>query len=161
MSSKIRRLPPVCLFYALGRIMTRRLCLSGNYLGSTLESESGNTFTVFRNIHARTGNPDRNELVFVVRFKFARLSFRANKLASIIPMLLIAGFPGFRQKIYAVNQQNEYWQGMYQWRSETQLQEYLHSFVYRMMNRRALERSITTRIYPCKNLEELIKSCKR
>ena len=94
----------------------------------------------------------------MVRFKFARLSFRANKLASIIPMLLIAGFPGFRQKIYAVNSQTGYWQGMYQWRSEADLQEYLQSFVYRMMNRRALDNSLTTRVYPGKTIEELINS---
>jgi hypothetical protein len=47
---------------------------------------------------------------------------------------------------------------MYQWRSEADLQEYLQSFVYRMMNRRALDNSLTTRVYPGKTIEELINS---
>jgi hypothetical protein len=121
-----------------------------------LESESGARYKVFRNIRTREVDPGLLETVFVVGFKFARLSFKANKLASIIPMLLIAGFPGFRQKIYAVNEQNGYWQGMYQWRSEAHLKAYLKCFVFRMMNRRALEHSISTQIYPGKTIEELI-----
>jgi hypothetical protein len=57
-------------------------------------------------------------------------------------MLLIAGYPGFMQKIYALNPKNGYWQGMYQWKSITHLEAYKKSFVFRMMNKRALIGSV-------------------
>jgi len=58
-------------------------------------------------------------------------------------MLLIAGFPGFMEKMYAVNSSNGYWQGMYQWESGQALEEYKRSFVFKMMNRRAQEGSVS------------------
>jgi hypothetical protein len=57
-------------------------------------------------------------------------------------MLLITGFPGFTAKIYAVNYKNGFWQGMYQWKSTQHLDEYKKSFVFRIMNKRAIPGSI-------------------
>jgi hypothetical protein len=57
-------------------------------------------------------------------------------------MLLIAGFPGFHAKMYGVNKETGYWQGMYQWESKAALEEYKKSFVFRMMNRRAIDSSL-------------------
>ncbi len=57
-------------------------------------------------------------------------------------MLLITGFPGFREKIYAVNFETGYWQGMYQWESNKALEEYKKSFVLKMMNKRALSDTV-------------------
>jgi hypothetical protein len=59
-------------------------------------------------------------------------------------MLLITGFPGFVKKIYAVNPENGYWQGMYQWKSLRHLEEYKKSFVFRIMNKRAIQGSINS-----------------
>ncbi len=78
----------------------------------------------------------------MVRFKFSKLSHKANTIASIIPMLLITGYPGFQVKMYGVNHTNGYWQGMYQWESKQALEEYKKSFVFRMMNKRALENTL-------------------
>jgi hypothetical protein len=57
-------------------------------------------------------------------------------------MLLIAGFPGFEKKIYAVNHSNGYWQGMYQWESMERLEEYKKSLVFKVMNKRAKPETI-------------------
>jgi len=53
-------------------------------------------------------------LVFIIRFKFTRLYHKANKLASLIPMLVIAGFRGFIKKLYAVDPESVCWQETYQ-----------------------------------------------
>ena len=76
--------------------------------------------------------------------KFASLTHKANKIASIIPMLLIAGFPGFNTKMYAANNKNGYWQGMYQWKSKQTLEEYKQSFVFKMMNKRAIKNTVSS-----------------
>ena len=100
-------------------------------------------FRVFRHIKLRTEIPGESECVFIVSFKFASLSHRANKLTSIIPMLVIAGYPGFVAKIYAVCPDDGYWQGMYQWKSVKHLNDYKESLVFRIMNRRTVPGSIS------------------
>lgn len=137
--NKIRKIPPACLGIALAKLLTGSLRMSKEYLGDEVKKEDGNVFRVFRNIknHKQVSSPDA--CVFVVRFRFARLSHNANRVASLIPMLMIAGFPGFIQKLYAVNQENGHWQGMYEWKSSKHLEAYRLSFVYRMMKKRSLQ----------------------
>jgi len=140
-SSKIRKTPVVCLIIAVIKLFTGRLRLSKKYLNKTIEMENGKEFVIFR--HITTTLDQVNEgCVFIISFKFAHLSHKANKLASIIPMLMIAGFPGFVVKMYAVNPDDGYWQGMYQWKSIEHLQDYKKSFVFKMMNKRSLKDSI-------------------
>ena len=106
--------------------------------------EDGQEYLVFRHIAASNHNGSEKVTIFIVSFKFARLSHKANKIASIIPMLLITGFPGFNTKIYAVNYETGYWQGLYQWESKQALEEYKRSFVFRMMNKRTISNSLSS-----------------
>ena len=122
---------------AIFKLLTGKLRMSSEFVGCETRTEDAQVFTIFRQIKSRKSGFSEGQSTFVVRFKFARLSHTANKLASLLPMLLIAGFPGFVQKIYAVNKETGYWQGMYAWRSENHLDAYTNSFVYRMMNKRA------------------------
>ena len=107
--------------------------------------EDGQEFTIFRHITDYPVKDIEQALTFIVRFRFARLSHNANRFASIIPMLLITGFPGFQTKMYAVNKENGYWQGMYQWKTQKHLEDYLKSFVYKLMNKRAIQETISSR----------------
>mgnify|MGYP000007604063 FL=1 len=116
MTSKFRRLPLVCLVLSLARLISGRLRLSGQFKDETIEMDDHSSFSVFRQIRRKEVNFNSDYTVFIVSFKFSHLSHKANKLASVIPMLLITGFPGFVKKVYAVNPENGYWQGMYQWR---------------------------------------------
>lgn len=142
MPKKIRILPPVCLSIAILRLLSGRLRISREFVGCDTIPEDGQVFTIFRQITNLNVEYSDSRITFVVRFKFAHLSHKANKLASIIPMLLIAGFPGFVQKCYAVNKENGYWQGMYEWESEKHLDAYKQSFVFRMMNKRAIKETV-------------------
>ncbi len=72
-------------------------------------------------------------------------------------MLMIAGFPGFVAKIYAVNPEDGYWQGMYQWKSIKHLEEYKKSFVFRMMNKRAIHETIKSVEMTNQNLIDIIE----
>lgn len=142
--NKIRKIPPICLCIALAKLLTGSLRLSNEYLGAEVRNEDGNVFRVFRNIKTRKQISSPHACVFIVSFKFARLSHGANRVVSFIPMLLIAGYPGFIQKMYAVNKENGYWQGMYEWKSIQHLKAYKNSFVFRMMNKRAKAGTVKT-----------------
>jgi len=125
-------------------------------VGKTVEMAKNSNFQIFRHITNRQVDSDCKSIAFIVSFKFSKLSHKANKLASIIPMLMITGFPGFEKKIYAVNHKNGYWQGMYQWKSIENLEEYKTSFVFRMMNKRAIPKSIKSFHLENKSLDSYI-----
>jgi len=144
MSAKIRMSPPVCLGISLFKLLFGKLRISGKYKGSSVKMDDKQVFQIFRHISIYPSRVDDSMIVFIVQFKFARLSHKANKLASIIPMLLITGFPGFVTKMYAVNHESGYWQGMYQWKSKEHLEDYKKSFVFKMMNKRAIKESVSS-----------------
>ena len=144
MKTKFRKSPPVCLFISVVKLLTGKLRVLKQYSGCSIKMEDGQEYTIFRHITKYPVRNDEQAVTFIVRFRFARLSHNANRFASIIPMLLITGFPGFQTKMYAVNKENGYWQGMYQWKTQKHLEDYLKSFVYKMMNKRAIQETICT-----------------
>ena len=143
MPMSVRNNPFVCLLLSLGRVLVGRLKYSKEYVGKTLTMENGEKYYIFRHIRSVPQSHDEQGSVFIVNFKFARLSQNTNRFVSKFPMLLITGFPGFRVKMYAVNQENGYWVGIYQWESKHALDAYKQSFVLRMMNSRAIDGSVT------------------
>ena len=118
MATSIRKNPLVCLLLSLVRVLLGRLKYSKEYIGTTLKMENGESYKIFRNIKSVPQAHNEQGTVFIVNFKFARLSQRANRFVSQLPMLLITGFPGFRVKMYALNQETGYWLGIYQWESK-------------------------------------------
>jgi len=156
MTSKFRRHPLICLSLSIFRLITGKLRLSDLYIGETIEMDDNSNFQIFRHITNNTVTFNSKYSVFIVSFKFSHLSHKANKLTSIVPMLLITGFPGFIKKVYAVNYKNGYWQGMYQWESSEYLKEYKKSFVFKVMNKRAKPESINSVQYENKSLDSYI-----
>lgn len=157
MPKTLRIIPPVCLSVAILELLCGKLRLSREFVGRKTKSDDGQIFTVFRQIKNRKAEYSDNHTTFVVRFKFARLSHKTNKWVSIIPMLVIAGFPGFIQKLYAVNEETGYWQGMYAWRSAKHLEAYRQSFVFQMMKKRAQRGTVQEQVIPNRNLSDLIE----
>jgi hypothetical protein len=145
MAMRVRKNSVVCLLLSLGRLLVGKLKYCEEYVGTTLEIENGEKYHIFRHIRSVPQSHDEQGSVFIVRFKFARLSQNANRFVSQFPMLLITGFPGFRAKMYAVNRENGYWLGIYQWESKHALDAYKQSFVLRLMNSRAINGSVTYR----------------
>ena len=156
----MRRLPIVCLMISIFRLISGKLVLSRKYHDIEINTNGGKVFRIFRFIRLKKAVPDNTGCVFLVSFKFAHLSHSLNKLASIIPMLMIAGTPGFLAKIYAVDPDEGYWQGMYQWESIEHLNKYKKSFVFRMMNRRAVPESISDTERDKESLIDYIESHK-
>ena len=157
MFQRFRYIPPVCLFFSLFLILTGKLKYSSINLNKSVQTEDGSEFIVFRQISRYPKLASKHSCVFVVRFKFKHLSQKANRIISKIPTLLIAGHPGFVSKCYAVNKNNGYWQGMYQWESLRDLKDYKKSFVYKMMNKRAIPESIQSNILLNNSLDNYVQ----
>ena len=122
--------------------------------------EDGRRFRVFRHL-SHSGNEEREQgapapAILVVRFRFARLSQALNRLLSLIPVPLIGGYPGFRQKLWMVQEETGYWQGVYEWESTEAVEAYRRSFVLGVMNRRAEPGSVSHTVVPRTTLEDYV-----
>ncbi len=160
MATRIRKNPVLCLLLSLERLLVGRLTFSKEYVGTTIAMENGEVYQIFRHVNSTSQNSAEQNSVLIVRFKFAKLSYSANKFVSQFPMLLITGFPGFQAKIYAVNPHNGYWLGLYQWESKQALEDYKQSLVLQVMNRRAIEGSVTYREFERRLLTDYIEENK-
>jgi len=153
---KVRHLPPICFLAANANLLIGWVRFPREHLGRVLEMDDGQRFTVFRHAHLKrraSGKP----AVFVVRFKFARFSQAANRRLSIIPIPLIVGFPGFMDKLWMVNAENGYWQGVYQFESPAAVEAYRHSFVLGLMNRRAASGTLSEQVHPGTHLRDFLE----
>jgi hypothetical protein len=140
--NSFRKSPIVCLSIALAKLAVGKLKMHKNQIGKKTPMHKGEEYTVFRQISVSKFNAPNNTSAFGVQFKFKHLSHKANKITSIVPMLMIAGFPGFVEKIYSADLKTGYWQGSYQWQTTDHMEAYKNSFVFRVMNKRAIKKSI-------------------
>lgn len=152
--------PPVCILNAMKNLCTGHLHLSKKYLGKGIIMDDGQSFRIFRHVKLESAESPTGskKAVFIVRFKFAHFSQQTNLLASYIPIPLIVGFPGFREKIWAVNDETGYWQGMYQFESAQAVEDYRNSFVLGVMNNRAVPDSLSYAILIETSLEKYIQA---
>ncbi len=156
LQSPLRRFPPVCLLVAAVLALIGRLRFRRRLVGRELVMDDGRRYRVFRHLTLRSSN-GAAPAVLVVRFRFARFSQPANRRLSLIPVPLIGGFPGFRQKLWMVDEETGAWQGVYEWESAAAVELYRRSFVLGMMNRRADPGSITYTVIPQTRLADYLE----
>ncbi len=146
----------VSLMRFVGLIITGKIKFPKKYTEKWLQMDDGLRFQVFR--HMKCSNKEFGEKgsIFIVRFKFKKFSHRVNKKASRIPIPLIGGFKGFRDKLWMIDWDTGYWQGVYQWNDESAIELYRKSFVLGIMNNRAIESSLTYWVIPNMSLDEYL-----
>ena len=91
--NNIRHNPFICFLITIGNVLRGRIHFPKEYPGKTLRMDDGQMFTIFRHVTLDVSkrNSEDTPAVFIVRFKFAKLSQRANRVTSLIPIPLIAG----------------------------------------------------------------------
>lgn len=143
---------------AIYYLIISKLQFPSNYKNKVVRAEDGKEFTIFRHMHLKSSGQPEVGSIFIVRFKFKKFSHNTNIRLSRIPILLIAGFPGFRHKLWMIDWKSGYWQGLYQWENLKAIEKYKKSFVLGMMNKRAVDNSISYEIIKDKNIDDYLKS---
>ncbi len=143
------------IFRTIFYLITGKLKFSNRYLGKTVTMNDGLKFKIFRHIRLNKYK-NSNNAIFIVRFKFKKFSHKTNIKTSKIPIPLIAGFKGFKEKIWMIDHDTGYWQGIYQWESIDSITEYKKSFVLRIMNSRSIPRVLSYSIENS-NIDDFIK----
>ena len=143
---------------AIYYLFISKLHFPSNYNNKIVRMDEGKEFKIFRHMHLKSSSQLENASIFIVRFKFKKFSHNANIRLSRIPILLIAGFPGFRDKFWMIDWKTDYWQGVYQWENVEAIEKYKKSFVLGMMNKRAIDHTISYEIIKEKNIDDYLQS---
>lgn len=152
---------PVCTFFrALGHSLRGRLRFPKTLCGRVLGMENGDTFTIFRQATIKTAShsPAGPGAVFRIRFRFKRGSPGLNRRLSLIPTPFIVGFPGFRTKLWTIDEDSGTFQGIYEWDSAQSAADYAGSLAIRMMKKRAVPDSVDQEIIPKTGVAEYLSS---
>ena len=106
------------------------------------------TFSIFRHMTLdRTGEPsDSSGAILKVRFRFLRFSAAVNRRLSLIPAPFIVAQPGFRSKLWMMDESTGEFLGLYEWDTEASARAYGTSLPMRMMKRRAAPDSLRCEI---------------
>ena len=128
------------------------------YKNKIVHMDDGLEFKIFRHMHLESKDQSEIGSIFIVRFKFKKFSHNTNVRMSRIPILLIAGFPGFRDKLWMIDWKTDYWQGIYQWKDVETIENYKKSFVLGIMNKRSINATISYHVINDKNIDDYIQS---
>lgn len=139
-------------------LISSKLEFPPKYLNRKLRADDGKEFLIFRHMHVKTKMQSQNPAIFIVKFKFKQFGHKTNIRLSKIPIPLIAGFPGFRDKLWMIDWETDYWQGVYQWDNPEAVENYKKSFVLGMMNKRAIKNSISYEIQKNRMIDDYFKT---
>ncbi|MFZ5642912.1 MAG: YdhR family protein [Bacillota bacterium] len=130
-------------------LLKGRLHFPKGRVGHALTMEDGRKFVIFREVVVDPGNnqPENPEAVFRVRFHVANMSPEKNKLFSLIPIPLFVGLPGFRSKLWMIDEKTGDFQGIYEWDSGQDAQNYANSIAMRFMTGRSVPGSVSYKIF--------------
>ncbi len=114
--------------------------------GRRLVMEDGKEFEVFRHVRITSRTMETQpDAVFVVRFQ-PYMSTRKNILFSLLPMMIFMGFTGFREKYWALDRGTGLCQGLYQWQTVKDAENYSTSIAMRFMSGRSVPGTVNFRI---------------
>ncbi len=129
----------------LGLALRGRVHFPRRRLGETLVLENGEPWVIFRQVivDPGPGRPPKPGAVFRPRFHVAGMSVRQNTLFSWLPVPFILGLPGFRSKLWLYNPANGDFQGIYEWDTVQDAENYGRSFAMQFMARRSVPGSVS------------------
>ena len=143
---KADQFPPVLLGRALRLWFAKRVFFPEDIIGKvTLEEEP---FKIFRKVVVlqKDNQPGSPGALFKVKFQFAKFTFATNKHLSLIPIPFIIAQPGFISKTWLVGTETGCFQGIYEWDSLKNAENYVDSFPLKLMKKRARADSLNIQI---------------
>lgn len=146
--------PLYSLLNTINLFLRGKIHFPKNKIGKVITMEDKQEFTIFREvfIDRKTDAPS----VFRVKFLLSGMEVESNIRFSWIPVPFFIGLPGFQAKVWTLNYENNYFQGIYQWENKEYAEKYSKSFAYRFMSRRSKPGTVSFEIIPNITLEDYL-----
>jgi hypothetical protein len=127
--------------------LTLRVNFLREDLNKTITMEDGQAFRIFRHVRICIAGRKPPEGVFIVRFKPNGMTISQNIQFSLLPMMIIIGFHGFREKYWCVNDKTGLCQGIYLWQTVKDAEDYSKSIAMQFMTNRSDPKSVSARVF--------------
>ena len=145
------RLNPFLSFLrTLSYVIGGRLHFSQGRIGEVVTMEDGQEFVIFRQaiVDPSQNQPEEPGATLRVRFHVAHMSPKQNKLFSLLPIPFFVGLPGFRSKLWMLNEASGDCQGIYEWDTVEDAKNYASSFAMKFMTIQSVPGSVSYEITP-------------
>ena len=145
--------PFIAFLKTLSYLLRGRLHFPRNRIDEVITMEDGQEFVIFRHVVVdhRPDQPEKPGATFRVRFRFAHGSPKQNRRFSLFPIPFIVGLPGFRSKLWTINERSGVFQGIYEWDTVQDAENYTHSFPLKLMTKRSVPGSVFYETSPNKS----------
>ena len=140
-----------CVLSTAVLLARHQLRLPRRNVGRTLTFADQSTSRVYRET-VRHGAPTTQPTLLVVRFQLrlvgrSRLMHALFRAESILNTVLFAGFPGFRSKLWATDEQTGVYRGVYEWDGAEQASDYATA-ITALLRRLSVRGSVHSHLVP-------------
>ncbi|MFX0202801.1 MAG: hypothetical protein ACFFCW_42395 [Candidatus Hodarchaeota archaeon] len=131
-------------------LLRRRLHFRKERNGEVVMASDRKEYVIFRGltVDPRKNQPEKPGAILRVQFEVKGGSARKAKRLSAIAIPFIAGMPGFRSKYWMIHEPSMGIQGIYEWDSVQDAENYEKSLAIKMMKMRAVPGSVSFNIVP-------------
>jgi hypothetical protein len=118
--------------------------------GKSFINSDGHEFVIFRQtILDPVEESEREpEAVFRVQFKVAKIRPGRDRMIIAMKSPVFVALPGFRSKLWMVDTLNNTYQGVYEWATLKDAEDYVHSYSMEFMNEVAIPGGLSYEIIP-------------
>ncbi len=129
-------------------VLRRRLHFPKDRNGELVTTADGKKYVILRGVTVdpKKSKSETPSIVLKVQFDFKSGSANKNKRLSVIPIPFIAGYPGFRSKHWMIHEPSGGFQGIYEWDTLENVENYKNSFAIKLMTKRAVLGSVNFEI---------------
>lgn len=128
------------LFY----LFTGRIQFPKDRIGEIIIGDDGRPFQIFRQVIIKSSQTQEqhHNAIFKVNFKLAEMSPQKNIKFSLLAIPFFIGLPGFKSKLWMIDKESGYFQGIYEWDTKEHAERYSKSFAMKFMCKRSLPNSV-------------------
>jgi hypothetical protein len=134
----------------MGYQFSGRLHGPKDQIGKTFINPDGEKFEIFKQtiLDPLPGEVEKPEAMFRVRFQVPKITpFRDRLIISLKSPVFVA-LPGFRSKLWMVDEKNNTYQGVYEWSTLKDAMDYVNSYSMEFMAQVAIPGKISYEIIP-------------
>jgi hypothetical protein len=117
------------IFKTLGYQMAGRLHTSQEQAGKIFTNDDGQEFVIFKQtiLDPLPGQDTQPRAMFRVQFRVSKIMPHRDRFIISIKSPIFVALPGFRSKLWMVDEKNNTYQGVYEWATLPDAQAYAHS----------------------------------
>ena len=138
------------IFRTLGYLAAGRLKSPKDQIGKAFLNPDGEKFVVFKQtVLVPAGSPaSKPQAMFRVQFRVPKIQPWRDRLIIALKSPIFVAQPGFRSKLWMVDESNHTYQGVYEWETVKAAEEYIHSASMAFMTEVAVPGGISYEVIP-------------